>query len=66
MDRGTWGAAVRWVTKSGTRLKDWTEMNWTEGYVMAHIFNKNISMLVYVTLILYVTFYNLNLDYFFL
>ena len=66
MDRGTWCAAIHWVTKSGTRLSDWTEINWTVGYVMAHIFNKSISMLVYITFILYVTLYKLNPDYFFL
>ena len=30
MDREAWGAAVHGVTKSRTRLSDWTEMNWTE------------------------------------
>ena len=28
MDREAWGAAVRGVTKSQTRLSDWTELNW--------------------------------------
>ena len=30
MDREVWHAAVRGVTKSRTRLSDWTELNWTE------------------------------------
>ena len=30
MDRGAWCAAVHGVTKSRTRLSDWTELNWTE------------------------------------
>ena len=29
MDRETWCAAVHGVTKSWTRLSDWTELNWT-------------------------------------
>ena len=30
MDREVWHAAVHGVTKSRTRLSDWTEINWTE------------------------------------
>ena len=30
MDREAWRAAVHGVTKSRTRLSDWTEVNWTE------------------------------------
>jgi len=30
MDREAWRAAVHGVTKSWTRLSDWTELNWTE------------------------------------
>ena len=28
MDRETWGPAIHGVTKSRTRLSDWTELNW--------------------------------------
>ena len=28
MDREAWHAAVHWVTKSQTRLRDWSELNW--------------------------------------
>ena len=28
MDREAWGAAIHGVTKSRTRLSDWTELNW--------------------------------------
>ena len=30
MDREAWRAAIHGVTKSWTRLSDWTELNWTE------------------------------------
>ena len=32
MDREAWHAAVHGVTKSRTRLSDWTELNWTDTY----------------------------------
>ena len=32
MDREAWRAAVHGVTKSWTRLSDWTELNWTMEY----------------------------------
>ena len=34
MDREAWRAAVHGVTKSRTRLSDWTELNWTGGPVV--------------------------------
>ena len=30
MDRETWCAVIHGVTKSWTRLSDWTELNWTD------------------------------------
>ena len=36
MDRETWCAVVHGVTKSQTRLSDWTELNWTGGSKIWH------------------------------
>ena len=33
MDREAWHAAVHGVTKSWTRLSDWTELNWCSFYI---------------------------------
>ena len=33
MDREAWCAVVHGVTKSWTRLSDWTELNWTNGFI---------------------------------
>ena len=36
MDRKAWRAAIHGVAKSRTRLRDWTELNWSQGSVMLH------------------------------
>ena len=33
MDREAWRAAIHGVTKSRTRLSDWTELNWTDPHL---------------------------------
>ena len=33
MDREGWHAVVCGIVKSWTRLRDWTELNWIEGYI---------------------------------
>ena len=37
MDREAWRSAIHGVTKSRTRLSDWTEMNWTDGFSSSHV-----------------------------
>ena len=37
MDREAWCAAIHGVTKSWTRMSDWTELNWTELNVSFHV-----------------------------
>ena len=34
MDREAWRAAIHGVTKSRTRLRDWTELNWTKYWLV--------------------------------
>ena len=34
MDREAWRAAIHGVTKSWTRLSDWTELNWTDMFFL--------------------------------
>ena len=37
MDREAWRAVIHGVTKSQTRLSDWTELNWTDGTRCCHL-----------------------------
>ena len=37
MDREAWHAAIHGVTKSQTRLSNWTELNWTDGSVVNNL-----------------------------
>ena len=39
MDREAWRAAIHGVTKSQTRLSDWTELNW---YALAYNFEGSL------------------------
>ena len=43
MDREAWHAAIHGVTKSQTRLSDWTELNWTEAIVSVTLKQKNYN-----------------------
>ena len=47
MDRETWHAAVHGVTKSWTRLSDWTELNWKPLVARVHCFYKYIFMCLF-------------------
>ena len=46
MDRGAWRAAIHGVTKSWTRLSDWTELNWKSfvGNVMKTRIRKSLKV----------------------
>ena len=55
MDREAWSAAVLGVTKSQTRLSDWTELNWTESNNCISLFTTEISVFL-ATEILWVEF----------
>ena len=37
MDRDAWHAALHGVSRSGTRLSDWTELNWTTSHAFSHL-----------------------------
>ena len=40
MDREAWRAEIHEVAKSRTRLRDWTELNWTDGNFIFSFFRK--------------------------
>ena len=44
-DREAWCAAIHGVAKSWTRLSDWTELNWTDGFQI-----ELFSTLAYISL----------------
>ena len=49
MDREAWHAAVYGVTKSRTRLRDWTELNWTPSLPNMGIHCKSSSLWGYAS-----------------
>ena len=44
MDREAWRAAIHGITKSWTRLSDWTELNWSEGSVALRVAFSSVMM----------------------
>ena len=34
MDREAWRAVIHGVAKSQKQLSDWTELNWTDGFIV--------------------------------
>ena len=47
MDREAWRAAVHGVTKSRTRLSDWTELNWTEDLFIQYYIREELCIFYY-------------------
>ena len=45
MDREPWRAAIHGVTKSRTRLSDWTELNWTDDQISSSASPSGISQI---------------------
>ena len=37
MDKEAWRAVIHGVAKSQTRLRDWTELNWTTAFLSSHL-----------------------------
>ena len=48
MDREAWHAVIHGITKSWTRLSNWTELNWTEWLVILSIFSCTCWPFVYL------------------
>ena len=46
MDREVWRAAVQGITKSQTRLRDWTELNWTKGHAVI-VLSTNVTQIYF-------------------
>ena len=49
MDGEAWRAAIHGVTKSGTRLSDWTELNWSGSFLKV-FFPSNEVNFIYIVL----------------
>ena len=49
MDRGAWRAAIHGVTKSWTRLSDWTELNWHNILSVLVLVFKTVNLISFCT-----------------
>ena len=49
MDRGSWHAAIHGVTKSRTRLSDWTELNWHNILSVLVLVYKTVNLISFCT-----------------
>ena len=49
MDRGSWHAAIHGVTKSRTRLSDWTELNWHNILSVLVLVFKTVNLISFCT-----------------
>ena len=50
IDRGAWHAAVHWVTKSPTRLSDWTELlnTFNSYFQILYYQSQNVDFVIFV------------------
>ena len=48
MDREAWRAAIHGVAKSRTQLGDWTELNWTEWYIIILFYTINYILFLLI------------------
>ena len=53
LDREAWRAAVQGVTKSQTRLSDWTELNWTEQHLRLSSYSVDKFLLLKMTWVMF-------------
>ena len=51
MDRETWHAAIHGVTKSQTRLSDWTELNWNVPVIELNSFHTRFAYTLHNSLL---------------
>ena len=57
MNREAWRAVVHGVTKSWTRLSDWTELNWYGSNLSVHRSWMNKDMCIYIIYYIFILYY---------
>ena len=54
MDREAWRAAIHGVSKSRTRLSDWTELNWSTNLRVFYMYAFYVCVCMYIYIYIYV------------